>query len=103
VRELENAMERAVALGRASLLDFDDLPDEVRRAVPSPSVDGPVRALGEVEKDYILAVLDLNGGNQARTARELGIGTATLYRKLKSYQAGAVPVLDGSAEDAADA
>ena len=85
VRELENAMERAVALGRAQLLDFDDLPEEVRRAVPKPTVDGPVRALADVEKDYILAVLDLNGGNQARTAKELGIGSATLYRKLKSY------------------
>lgn len=103
VRELENAMERAVALGRTSLLDFDDLPDEVRRAVPSPSVDGPIRALVEVEKDYILAVLDLNGGNQARTARELGIGTATLYRKLKCYHAGALPAPDVPAEDAADA
>ena len=51
----------------------------------SPSVSGPVRALDEIEKDYILAVLDLNGGNQTRTAEQLGIGSATLYRKLKSY------------------
>jgi DNA-binding NtrC family response regulator len=32
-----------------------------------------------------LAVLDLNQGNQTRTAEQLGIGTATLYRRLKSY------------------
>jgi len=44
-----------------------------------------VRALEEIEKDYILAVLDINGGNQTRTAEQLGIGSATLYRKLKSY------------------
>jgi DNA-binding NtrC family response regulator len=30
-------------------------------------------------------VLELNGGNQARTAKQLGIGSATLYRKLKKY------------------
>jgi DNA-binding NtrC family response regulator len=32
-----------------------------------------------------LAALELNGGNQTRTAEQLQIGTATLYRKLKSY------------------
>jgi DNA-binding NtrC family response regulator len=85
VRELENAMERAVAVGRAGLVEFDELPEEVRRARPAPTLDGPVLTLGEVEKDYILAVLRLNEGNQARTARELGIGSATLYRKLKIY------------------
>jgi two-component system, NtrC family, response regulator HydG len=85
VRELENAMQRAVALGRRSLIEIDDLPEEVRRAVPLPSLSGPVRVLQEIEKDYILAVLDLNDGNQTRAAKQLGIGTATLYRKLKSY------------------
>jgi len=85
VRELENAMERAVALGRANLVELDELPEEVRQAIPTPSVSGPVRVLDEIEKDYIMAVLDLNGGNQTRTAEQLGIGSATLYRKLKSY------------------
>jgi DNA-binding NtrC family response regulator len=85
VRELENAMERAVALGRASLVEIDDLPEEVRQAIPIPSVSGPVRALDEVEKDYIMAVLDLNGGNRTRTALQLAIGSSTLAKKLKSY------------------
>jgi DNA-binding NtrC family response regulator len=85
VRELENAMERAVALGHANLIELDDLPAEVRNAIPIPSVSGSVRPLGEIEKDYILAVLDLNGGNQTRAAGQLGIGSATLYRKLRSY------------------
>jgi transcriptional regulator with PAS, ATPase and Fis domain len=85
VRELENAMERAVALSHANLVELDDLPEEVRQAIPTPSVVGTVRELNEIEKDYILAVLDINGGNQTRTAEQLGIGSATLYRKLKSY------------------
>jgi len=85
VRELENAIERAVALGRSNLIDVDDLPEEVRQAIPIPSVLGPLKALAEIEKDYIVAVLDLNRGNRTRTAQQLGIGSATLSRKLKSY------------------
>jgi DNA-binding NtrC family response regulator len=91
VRELENAMERAVALARVSRTDLDDLPEEVRKAVPLPSISGPVRSLEEIEKDYIMAVLQLNGGNRTRTAEQLGIGSATLYRKLKKYGASEPP------------
>jgi transcriptional regulator with PAS, ATPase and Fis domain len=85
VRELENAMERAVALAQGGLADLDDLPWEVRQAARAPLAGGPVQPLEAVEKEYILAVLDLNAGNQARTAEQLGIGSATLYRKLKRY------------------
>jgi DNA-binding NtrC family response regulator len=46
---------------------------------------GKVRPLDEIQKEYILAALELNGGNQTRTAQQLEIGSATLYRKLKSY------------------
>ncbi|PKN58982.1 MAG: sigma-54-dependent Fis family transcriptional regulator [Deltaproteobacteria bacterium HGW-Deltaproteobacteria-14] len=86
VRELENAMERAVALARGSRVEVEDLPEEVRRALPKPAaLAGAVRPLDEIAKDYILASLALNGGNQTHTAQQLQIGTATLYRKLKSY------------------
>jgi two-component system, NtrC family, response regulator HydG len=86
VRELENAMERAVALARGNRVELEDLPEEVRQAFPGPvATGGKVRPLHEVEKDYILAALDLNGGNQTRTAQQLRVGSATLYRKLKSY------------------
>ena len=86
VRELENAMERAVALARGNRVNLEDLPEEIRQAFPKPVVNGEtVQPLREVEKEYILAVLDLNGGNQTRTAEQLGIGSATLYRKLKKY------------------
>jgi transcriptional regulator with PAS, ATPase and Fis domain len=86
VRELENAMERAVALARGRRVDLDDLPEEIRQAFPKPVVSGgTVQPLREVEKEYILAVLEQNGGNQTRTAEQLRIGSATLYRKLKKY------------------
>jgi DNA-binding NtrC family response regulator len=86
VRELDNAMERAVALVRGPRVDLDDLPEEIRQALPRPVAhEGAVQPLRDVEKDYILAVLEINGGNQTRTAKQLGIGSATLYRKLKRY------------------
>ena len=56
----------------------------VRMPAAVPAAD--VRPIEHVEREYILAALDLNGGNQARTAAQLGIGTATLYRKLRRYE-----------------
>jgi two-component system response regulator HydG len=86
VRELENAMERAVALARGSRVEIEDLPEEIRQAVTAPvATKGKVRPLEEVEKEYILAALEANDGNQTHTAQQLHIGSATLYRKLKSY------------------
>lgn len=85
VRELENAMERAVALARGSRVEVEDLPEEVRHALPKLSVRGQVQPLEDIEKEYILAVLEQNGKNQTLTAEQLHIGSATLYRKLKRY------------------
>jgi two-component system response regulator HydG len=86
VRELENAMERAVALATKCRVELEDLPEEVRQAVPRPVATlGKLLSLDEMEKEYIIAALELNGGNQTRTAEQLKIGAATLYRKLKSY------------------
>jgi len=86
VRELANAMECAVALAHGRRVELGDLPEEVREVFSTPlAVAGAVRPLGDVERDYIVAALELNRGNQVRTAEQLEIGTATLYRKLKSY------------------
>jgi DNA-binding NtrC family response regulator len=86
VRELQNAMERAVALARGSSVELEDLPDDVRQAVIVPAaIGGSARPLEQIEKEYIIAALELNCGNQTRTAEQLRIGSATLYRKLKSY------------------
>ena len=77
----------ALGAGEGAAVELEDLPDEIRRAVPRASIGdgGAVRPLADVEKDYILAALHRNGGNQTRTALQLGIGSATLYRKLKRY------------------
>jgi len=86
VRELGNAMERSVALAQGKVVEVDDLPEEIQMAMPSPGAPASeTRPLHDIERDYILAVLDRNRGNQKRTAKQLGIGSATLYRKLKGY------------------
>jgi DNA-binding NtrC family response regulator len=88
VRELENAVEHAVVFARGSRVDVPDLPEEVGLAVPAVTASGEVRPLAEVERDSIFAALAATGGNRAQAAARLGIGTATLYRKLKRYGAG---------------
>jgi DNA-binding NtrC family response regulator len=87
VRELENAIERAIVLTRRSRIDVDDLPPEVGLAVPDGVTATDVRPLADVERDYIQSVLRALGGNRAQAAAKLGIGAATLYRKLKHYGA----------------
>ena len=85
VRELENAVERAVVLARRSRIDVEDLPPEVGLAVPDALVSTDVRPLADVERDYIRSVLRAVGGNRTQAAAKLGIGLATLYRKIKQY------------------
>jgi DNA-binding NtrC family response regulator len=88
VRELENAIERAVVLTRRSRIDIEDLPGEVGLAVPDAVAATDVRPLAEVERDYIKSVLRAVGGNRGQAAQKLGIGEATLYRKIKQFGDG---------------
>ena len=98
VRELQNAIERAVALARGRLVEVEDLPDFRANSTASPK--GPsgggreqprtpetvTQTLAEVERAHILAVLAASGGNKAEAARRLGIGVATLFRRLRQYR-----------------
>jgi DNA-binding NtrC family response regulator len=85
VRELENAIERAVVLTARGRIDIEDLPPEVGLAVPDAIVPTDVRPLADVEREYIKSVLRAVGGNRSQAARKLGIGEATLYRKIKQF------------------
>ena len=86
VRELENALERAVALAPSDRIGVDDLPPEVGSAPLASPATGELRTLADVERDYIAAALRAVGGNRAKAAERLGIGAATLYRKLKQQR-----------------
>ena len=83
VRELENAIERAAVLATSQRIEVEDLPDDVR-AVPATDTGNPC-SLADVERRHILAVLQASDGNRTKAAATLGIGAATLYRKLKEY------------------
>ena len=65
--------------------DIDEAQWVARRIKRACPVHRERNRLFVAEKDYILAALQLNGGNQTHTAEQLRIGSATLYRKLKSY------------------
>jgi len=86
VRELYNAVEHAVALCMSDRVEVDDLPEELRAAMPKPVVSDAIRPLEDVEREYILAAVRATGDNKARAASELNIGIATLYRKLNEYE-----------------
>jgi DNA-binding NtrC family response regulator len=86
VRELANAMERAVAVAKGNRVDIEDLPPEVRLVLPIVSEKGVPRFLRDVEKDCILRALEKTKGNRRKAAELMGVGVATLYRKLKAYK-----------------
>jgi DNA-binding NtrC family response regulator len=92
VRELANAIEHAVVLATGSRIEVEDLPEEIAQVLPTAQVARKVRSLAEVEREYILAVLAAAEGNKTKAAEQLGIGQATLYRKLKTYEPSGTPL-----------
>ncbi|MDF1661226.1 MAG: sigma 54-interacting transcriptional regulator [Planctomycetota bacterium] len=87
VRELENAMERALVVGDGQRMELEDLPAEMRRGeTPKDPTQTDPRTLEEIEKAAVLAAFEANDRHRGRTASQLGIGSATLYRKLKKYK-----------------
>jgi DNA-binding NtrC family response regulator len=100
VRELENAIEYALAIGSQEELGIEDLPLElshVQARTNSDNLNQLLQAymsgsvpLAEIEKRYILSVLQQFGGNQVRAAAALGIDRSKLYRRLKEYGVMAV-------------
>jgi DNA-binding NtrC family response regulator len=87
IRELENAIERAVALGSGPILHVGDLPSGLHYAAGDrmPQAD-ELMPLEELERRAILRALREAGGDKLAAARLLGIGKTTLYRKLKQYE-----------------
>ncbi len=96
IRELENAIEQAVALSYQPVLTPEDLPRDVREqreariASLAPEnaqfVFPDTPSLEEVKKRYVLHVLQLTGGNVSATARILNVDRRSLYRMLARYK-----------------
>ena len=88
VRELENIIERGVALTTGANIDPAQLPDDLRELSIRTfrKKAGRIPTLEEQEQDYINWVLQEAGGNQTLAAQILGIDRVSLWRKLKRYE-----------------
>ena len=96
VRELENIIERSIAVSRGHEIQPHHLPPEVTsvRTIRRPvhTRTPLLRSLKEHERDHILSVLTAVNGNRTRAAEILAIDRVSLWRKLKRYQAEGIEV-----------
>jgi transcriptional regulator with GAF, ATPase, and Fis domain len=107
VRELENAIERAVIIASGRQIELDDLPEAIskkafelnaiarqertRAAGEGRSINLEIEfpaTIEEIEKQAIELALDYTSGDKSRASRLLNIGRKTLYRKLEQYENG---------------
>ncbi len=84
VRELKNIIERAFVLGNGDALALDSL-IETQNNRRLQNRKGEFPRLIEMERNYVLTVLNAYKGNKSRTAKALGISLSTLKRKLKKW------------------
>ena len=85
VRQLENVIERAFALGVKDMLQVNDLPNEIAQQ-SSKWMPADVNCnLKAIEEKTIRRALRKAGGNKAEAAKLLGINTTTVYRKMAKY------------------
>ena len=84
VRELENRVKKAVVLADRALVSAEDLdlsPESLEPAVPL------AQATREFQKRYVNDVLERNGGNRTKTAKDLGVDPRTIFRHLERMEA----------------
>ena len=90
VRELQNCIERAIALSQGPCITLEDLPDHIATFEGKNFVlplENPLELLpmDEVERRYVLQVLQAVNGSKTQAALALGFDRRTLHRKLKLY------------------
>ena len=88
IRELRNVLEQAIILGDGKRIAPSDLPPHIGKTGRG-KMTFRLKALADVEKQYILRVLAEMEGNKAKASTVLGISRETLYQKLKQYEGGA--------------
>jgi two-component system NtrC family response regulator len=85
IRELKNVLERAVILAEGDKITRDQIPYEFQFNLKSDPVSSGL-TLDDLFKEHIIRVLKIAKNNKTETARILGIGLTTLYRKLEEYK-----------------
>ncbi len=85
VRELRNVIERAVILESGRALTLSSVWLHADDRARTTSVDAPPPTLEEVEKAYVLQLLDRAGGNRTQVARWMGVSYPTVVKKLADY------------------
>ena len=85
VRELENTIERLVVFSRGSVVEESDLPFKGSTPDLHERLFADLPALDEVERRYLLHVIEQVGGNRTRAAEVLGIDRRTLYRMAERF------------------
>ncbi len=92
IRQLRNCIRTMVVMCDRDRLDVQDVPPEIRRVrqlsgASTVETSGEA-SLNEIEKQAIIDTLRKTGNNREKTAKILGIGERTLYRKIKEYNIG---------------
>jgi len=85
VRELENLVERAYAMGARDQITLGDLPSLTAGSAAPAVGSGAIPQLAEVEKELILRALSFYKDDKEAAAQALGISRRTIYRRLKEY------------------
>jgi DNA-binding NtrC family response regulator len=84
IRELENRVKKAVVLADRALVSAEDL--DLRPEILEPILP-LTQAREEFQKRYINDVLERNGGNRTKTAKDLGVDPRTIFRHLEKLEA----------------
>jgi len=91
VRELENIIERAVALTENDILNVQDLPHDLQQLDIDTFEGEGLLSLMQIERRYIIRVLEKTGYNKTLTAQILDMPKTTLWRKIRKYHLSASP------------
>ncbi|GHU67904.1 hypothetical protein AGMMS49983_19790 [Clostridia bacterium] len=90
IRELSNVIEKIVVLAQSGVAEYDEVSSAVSELetgdLSQINISDNTLTMDEIEKSSIMARLNACGNNKVQTAKSLGIGKATLFRKIEKYQ-----------------
>jgi transcriptional regulator with PAS, ATPase and Fis domain len=90
IRELRSVLGSTCMMAEGEMADVRDLPERIRTRAAEADTESPneLLALAEVERRYVLRVLEQVGGNKVQAAKVLGINRATVYRIVNEPDPG---------------